>query len=494
MRHPLLGLAAVFLSFILMSGFAQAVPNVSEVQKVMKAGNFQQAESMLKEVVQAKPTSTKALYLMAQTRIRLKDFAGAKEALDKAKKLDSTLSFAGSSTKFYEIEAAILRGLNKSAAPPKQKEGEDIAKPRVVTAPVVSKPEFNSVPPTKPFEKPVQKNSSPLEDSAESLRIWTWLLGLALLAIATASVIQYSAKRKEDRESRADAIKKQQALIEANKLLEEADLIVQMASDVPVEYQNELRRAKDALIVDLELLKDDYGINVSWGDIKAIETKAKALRAAADDPSTYRRIESTKKISSFNQSVSRHEKTGADSTTHVPIADHVADDAPVLDDAHARASVKTQPQVQESPTVIVHEPSLSAGDIMQAVLISDMLSNHDRGAPRERIVYVDRNDAEPKPVVHHASVAETLAHEEEEALPELDFGPRSDYEFEREEPPALDFGSIDTDEADEFPELDFGPEEDQEEPDEPKEEYYGAEDDGGWGSEPETEMSLSDDD
>lgn len=71
-----------------------AIPTPKQVEEAIRTGNYKQAESMLKEILTAKPDSAKAWYWMAQTEEKMGKPAQAKQALNKAEKLDPSLKFA----------------------------------------------------------------------------------------------------------------------------------------------------------------------------------------------------------------------------------------------------------------------------------------------------------------------------------------------------------------------------------------------------------------
>ena len=71
-----------------------ALPSTKDVEAAMRAQNWQQAETMLLEVTNAKPTNAKAWYLLAQAEEKQGKFGSAQQDLLRAEKLDPSLSFA----------------------------------------------------------------------------------------------------------------------------------------------------------------------------------------------------------------------------------------------------------------------------------------------------------------------------------------------------------------------------------------------------------------
>ena len=81
------------LAFVAIGSVAHAVPTVAEVQAEVQKGNFTQAQSMLHEVVIAKPGSAKAHYLYAEILAHNSKFSEASREVAEAKRLDPTLKF-----------------------------------------------------------------------------------------------------------------------------------------------------------------------------------------------------------------------------------------------------------------------------------------------------------------------------------------------------------------------------------------------------------------
>src|ERR1700749_500749 len=72
---------------------AMALPSVNDVQAAVKAGDFPKAETMMQEVVAAKPESPRAHYLYAEILAHDAKFADAAAESRKARELDPTLKF-----------------------------------------------------------------------------------------------------------------------------------------------------------------------------------------------------------------------------------------------------------------------------------------------------------------------------------------------------------------------------------------------------------------
>ena len=108
------------LTLALAAGWALALPSPKEIEAAVGAGQLPQAETMLREVLQAKPQSAKAHYELGQVLARQGKYFEAQQALDQAKTIDPTLKFATSPEAFaktYDTVLAQVRGTS-SAKPP----------------------------------------------------------------------------------------------------------------------------------------------------------------------------------------------------------------------------------------------------------------------------------------------------------------------------------------------------------------------------------------
>lgn len=95
------------LLFSLAAACAWALPSPKDIDAAVNAGRLNQAETLLREVIQEKPNSAKAQYELGQVLARLDRFAEAQTALEKAKSLDPSLKFAASADKFNDILAKV---------------------------------------------------------------------------------------------------------------------------------------------------------------------------------------------------------------------------------------------------------------------------------------------------------------------------------------------------------------------------------------------------
>ena len=107
------------LTLALAAGWALALPSPKEIEAAVGAGQLPQAETMLREVLQANPQSAKANYELGQVLARQGKYFEAQQALDQAKTIDPTLKFATSPEAFaktYDTVLAQVRGAPSAAS------------------------------------------------------------------------------------------------------------------------------------------------------------------------------------------------------------------------------------------------------------------------------------------------------------------------------------------------------------------------------------------
>lgn len=142
----------LMLMFALMmaSALAWALPSEAEIQAQVKAGQYEQAEKSMAEVVAAKPDSAKAHYVYAQILAHQRRFDEAAQQAAKARTLDPALHFT-QPDKFKAFEALLQREQHPSAARPAASPGAALtplpdSRPAPATAPPPAVPERGGVP------------------------------------------------------------------------------------------------------------------------------------------------------------------------------------------------------------------------------------------------------------------------------------------------------------------------------------------------------------
>ena len=91
-----------------LSVFAWALPTLQQVEAQVRQGNYAQAESMMREVVAAKPDSARAHYVYAEILAHDGKLAQAVEEAKAARTIDPDVKFTDPE-KFRTFEAALLR-------------------------------------------------------------------------------------------------------------------------------------------------------------------------------------------------------------------------------------------------------------------------------------------------------------------------------------------------------------------------------------------------
>jgi hypothetical protein len=145
--------ALVGLLFVMLSSVAWALPTEQQVQDAVRQGQYTQAQSMMAEVVAAKPTSAKAHYVYAELLAHNGAFGKAAEEAGKAKQIDPNIGFTDPA-KFRSFEETLQREQNQSTT-------------RSVA----------------PRAAPTSYNTVPAPAASGGIPGWVWLVGLVILAI-----------------------------------------------------------------------------------------------------------------------------------------------------------------------------------------------------------------------------------------------------------------------------------------------------------------------
>jgi hypothetical protein len=150
--------------FVWGAAFALALPTPKDIEAAVAAGQYAQAESMLREVLQDKPQSAKAHYELGQVLAHLQRYKEAQIALQKAKDIDATLKFAASPEKFNTVFAKVS---DLAAAPSSA----------VVMAPAVA-PVTQAVPKSQPAQEAVTGFFA-----SSMSYVWLGIAGLVVLGL-----------------------------------------------------------------------------------------------------------------------------------------------------------------------------------------------------------------------------------------------------------------------------------------------------------------------
>ena len=129
---------------------AWALPTLQEVETEVQAGRYAQAETMMREVVDAKPGSAKAHYIYAEILAHQGKVALAAAEAQKARVIDPDVKFTDPE-KFRAFEAALLR-----AQQPATRSVQDARLPR---------------------------NAAPAAPASHGIPSWIWLAGLVVVGV-----------------------------------------------------------------------------------------------------------------------------------------------------------------------------------------------------------------------------------------------------------------------------------------------------------------------
>ena len=118
------------LALLVLSAAAFALPSVEAVQKEVQQGHYAQAESMMHEVVAAKPNSAKAHYIYAEILAHNGRFDQAAQEARLARQIDPQIAFT-QPDKFRAFEQSLQR--EQATAKSQATQATQAAPPRVVS-------------------------------------------------------------------------------------------------------------------------------------------------------------------------------------------------------------------------------------------------------------------------------------------------------------------------------------------------------------------------
>jgi hypothetical protein len=152
------------LSFVLLTTAAHALPTVADVESEVQRGNYAQAQSLMHEVVIAKPGSARAHYVYAEILAHNGKFADAAQETALARQLDPTLEFTNPEN-FKAFEQLLDREQQRASQTGR------------------SESSLDSLGPT--FSRSQSVSAQPQRQAAEhglGIPAWVWPVGLGLFA------------------------------------------------------------------------------------------------------------------------------------------------------------------------------------------------------------------------------------------------------------------------------------------------------------------------
>lgn len=168
-------ISILFAAFAAFSCAAHALPTVDEVQAEVQKGNFAQAQSMMREVVDARPKSAKAHYIYAEILARNGKFDDASREAAQARQLDPAIKFT-QPERFRAFEQSVDRARQRadatspSVSPPVPGGTTTLSNLGPSTSPMA----------TTPALAPVQ---APPLNEARSSGLPGWVLPVGLIAL-----------------------------------------------------------------------------------------------------------------------------------------------------------------------------------------------------------------------------------------------------------------------------------------------------------------------
>jgi len=170
MKRWLIGASIAFLALA-----AQALPTVADVQAQVDKGNTAQAESMMRDVVAARPGSARAHYIYAEILAKNAKFADASHEAALARQTDPQIKFT-KPDQFRGFEQMLDREQQRARAPAPSsldRLGPALSQPRPAPAP-----------------QPMQSVQAPSAAPSSGLPGWVWPVGLAVLAVVAWRMIR----------------------------------------------------------------------------------------------------------------------------------------------------------------------------------------------------------------------------------------------------------------------------------------------------------------
>ena len=143
------------VALVAMTGLAWALPSLQEVETQVKEGHYTQAESMMKEVVAAKPNSARAHYIYAEILAHDGNLSRAADEARLARQIDPDLSFTTTPEKFRSLEASLTRA-------------QTPASPRIANTPSTT--------------TAIAPATAAVAAPSSGVPSWVWLAGLAVVA------------------------------------------------------------------------------------------------------------------------------------------------------------------------------------------------------------------------------------------------------------------------------------------------------------------------
>jgi hypothetical protein len=358
-------LAAAFVSLMLVSGGAFALPSATQIETAMQQGNWQQADAGLTQVLQAHPNNARAHYLYAQVLDREGRYADALTHLQQAKTLDPQVRFTDPS-RFAQTEARLRKDAQRAGATTTNRATNPFAQQN---APAAQTQQTTMMQPVTPKRQGVSMGM---------------LIGIVLVIVAIAFVLRWTLKRaRSNDDSRVEGDRREQ-LKRATELLNAVrslKLDVRL-STVPGHeaLEKEVEGAETQLRQLVETLSNSQN-PVPPYQIEDLARQVESLKARSEgrpDPNA----------------------TGAAALGPGPLGSGESTYAREADERFGRQQAPypypPQPAPQQQPPVIVQQGGGfggGMGGLLTGVLLGQVLNSGGRDRVIERDVIVDPDEA-----------------------------------------------------------------------------------------------------
>lgn len=255
MKHFILGI------LLLLSTQVWALPAPKQIQDAVHAGQFVQAEQMLREVIAAKPDSALAYYELGQVLAREQRHGDAVQALQQAQTLEPSLKFARSADLFHQILSAEQTSV--------QQQSHKTVRPVSSPTPIAH---------TKPLA--IAQQSSPAHGVSAGLLV---VIALCLIAVFV-YVKRKNSREQNDRAKRLEQMADQQLsdLLRQAELVRDAELECRAATYAPEKkefVQDAVRRHNDAIMQAITQCRD--GAPIGSGAMSALTSETHRVCSAA---------------------------------------------------------------------------------------------------------------------------------------------------------------------------------------------------------------------
>lgn len=340
-------LAALGAALLFASSAAFAVPNVSQVERTMAQGNWQQADTDLSQVLSAHPNSAHAHYLYAQVLEHEGRYADALTQVEQAKTLDPQLRFA-SPGRFAQVESRIRAAASRANASP---------------APTHSA--------ANAFAQALPSTPAPTH-RGPSMGMW---IGLAILIAAIVLILRWTLRRARSTEDGRAGEERRAQLKRATELLN-------AARSLKLDARLSSAPGHETLASEVEGLEN------------RLRTLVEALSNNGNPVPAYELDDLARRLDSLRARTEGRPDPYAQTPGAAPSP--YAQEAERLQQQQAPYGMQQPYPAQQQPPIVVQQGGGMGGGmggLLTGVLLGEALSSHGRDRVIERDVYIDDDEA-----------------------------------------------------------------------------------------------------